>query len=52
MAAALAVMVRTTLPEFRRIDPSARIVLLDMANRVLGTLPRTSAAGKHLRNWG
>src|SRR6266436_4644269 len=39
MAAALAVMVQTTLrSQFRRIDPlSARIVLVDMANRVLGT---------------
>ena len=39
MAAALAVMARTTLrSEFKRIDPlSARIVLVDMANRVLGT---------------
>jgi NADH dehydrogenase FAD-containing subunit len=39
MAAALAVMVHTTLrSEFRRIDPlSARIVLVDMGNRVLGT---------------
>src|SRR5712692_830719 len=38
MAGALAVLVRTTLrSEFRRIDPSsARIVLVDMANRVLG----------------
>jgi NADH dehydrogenase FAD-containing subunit len=39
MASAIAVLVRTTLrSEFRRIDPtSARIVLVDMANRVLGT---------------
>lgn len=39
MAAALAVMVQTTLrSQFRRIDPlSTRIVLVDMANRVLGT---------------
>ena len=39
MAAALAVMVQTSLrSQFRRIDPlSARIVLVDMANRVLGT---------------
>src|SRR6266567_7192338 len=38
MAGALAVLVRSTLKsEFRRIDPtSARIVLVDMANRVLG----------------
>src|SRR5271169_5868433 len=39
MAGALAVFVRTSLKsEFRRIDPaSARIVLVDMAPRVLGT---------------
>src|ERR1043166_6431986 len=39
LAAALAILVRTTLrSEFRRIDPlSARIVLIDRANRVLGT---------------
>jgi NADH dehydrogenase len=39
MAGALAVLVRTSLKsEFRRIDPaSARIVLVDMAPRVLGT---------------
>jgi NADH dehydrogenase len=38
LAAALAILVQTTLrSEFRRIDPlSARIVLVDMANRVLG----------------
>jgi hypothetical protein len=52
MAAALAVMVRTTLySEFRRIDPlSARIVLVDMANRVLGTFAEdlSEAAKKHL----
>ncbi len=38
MAGALAVLVRSTLrSEFRRIDPaSARIVLIDMAPRVLG----------------
>jgi NADH dehydrogenase len=49
MAAALAVMVRTTLrSQFRRIDPlSARIVLVDMANRVLGTFAdNISAAAK------
>ena len=41
MAGALAVLVRSTLrSEFRRIDPaSARIVLIDMAPRVLGTFP-------------
>jgi NADH dehydrogenase FAD-containing subunit len=39
MAGALAVLVRTSLrSEFRRIDPaSARIVLVDMAPRVLGS---------------
>src|SRR5262249_28472729 len=39
MASAIAVLVRNTLrSEFRRIDPtSARIVLLDMGSRVLGT---------------
>jgi NADH dehydrogenase FAD-containing subunit len=39
MAGAIAVLVRSTLrSEFRRIDPtSARIVLVDMASRVLGT---------------
>jgi NADH dehydrogenase FAD-containing subunit len=39
MAGALAVLVRTTLKsEFRRVRPeSARIILLDMAPRVLGT---------------
>src|SRR6266853_1753398 len=39
MAGALAVLVRRTLrSEFRRVDPaSARIVLVDMAPRVLGT---------------
>ena len=56
MAAALAVMVRTTLhSEFRRIDPlSARIILLDMANRVLGTFAEglSEAARKHLEQLG
>jgi len=39
MAGAIAVLVRTTLrSEYRRIDPtSARILLVDMASRVLGT---------------
>jgi NADH dehydrogenase len=49
MAAALAVLVRTTLrSEFRRIDPaSARILLLDAAPKVLGTFaPDLSAAAK------
>src|SRR5712691_3672150 len=56
MAAALAVMVRTTLhSEFRRIDPlSARIVLVDMANRVLGTFaePLSQAAKRRLEELG
>jgi NADH dehydrogenase len=43
MAAAIAVLVRNTLKsDYRRIDPtSARIVLLDMASRVLGTFPES-----------
>jgi NADH dehydrogenase len=56
MAAALAVMVRTTLrSEFRRIDPlSARIVLVDMAKRVLGTFAEdlSEAARKRLDKLG
>jgi len=56
MAAALAVMVRTTLrSEFRRVDPlSARIVLVDMANRILGTFAEdlSEAARKHLEQLG
>lgn len=41
MASAIAVMVRSTLKsEFRRIDPTAaRILLVDMSPRVLGTFP-------------
>jgi len=49
MAGALAVFVRTTLKsDFRRIDPaSARIVLVDMAPRVLGPFSESlSAAAK------
>ena len=49
MAGALAVLVRTTLKsDFRRIDPaSARIVLVDMASRVLPPFPeRLSKAAK------
>jgi len=43
MAGAIAVLVRNTLKsEFRRIDPeSTRIILLDMAPRVLGPFPET-----------
>src|SRR5262249_40509697 len=56
MAAALAVMVRTTLrSEFRRIDPLAtRIVLVDMANRVLGAFSEkiSSAAKRRLERLG
>src|ERR1700690_1297891 len=56
MAAALGVMVRKTLrSEFRRIDPlSARIVLVDMGNRVLGTFAEdlSEAAKKHLEELG
>jgi NADH dehydrogenase len=56
MAAALAVMVRTTMgSEFRRVDPlSARIVLVDMASRVLGTFADdlSEAARKHLEQLG
>src|SRR5437870_6183750 len=56
MAAALAVLVRSTLQiEFRRIDPtSARIILVDMANRVLGTFSEglSEAARKHLEQLG
>jgi NADH dehydrogenase len=56
MAAALAVLVRTTLrSDFRRIDPTkARIVLIDAAPKVLGTFaPDLSAeAQKHLEKLG
>jgi NADH dehydrogenase FAD-containing subunit len=52
MASAIAVLVRSTLKsEFRRIDPaSARIVLVDMAPRVLGTFSQdlSEAAKKQL----
>jgi NADH dehydrogenase len=50
LSAALAVLVRSTLKtEFRRIDPAtARIVLVDMAPRVLGTFAlELSEAAKH-----
>ena len=56
MAGALAVLVRTTLrSEFRRIDPrSARIVLIDMAPRVLGTFAESLsiAAKRRLERLG
>ena len=56
MAGALGVLVRTTLKrDFRRIDPaSARIVLVDMAPRVLGAFsePLSQAAKRRLDNLG
>jgi NADH:ubiquinone reductase (H+-translocating) len=56
MAGALAVLVRSTLKsEFRRIDPaSARIVLVDMAPRVLPTFPEdlSKAAKERLEKLG
>jgi NADH dehydrogenase len=56
MAGALAVLVRNTLrSEFRRFDPaSARIVLVDMSDRVLGPFaPDLSRAAKeHLEKLG
>ena len=56
MAAAIAVLVRNSLrSEFRRIDPtSARIVLLDMAPRILGTFaePLSQAAKSRLEDLG
>jgi len=56
MAAAIAVLVRNSLrSEFRRIDPmSARIVLIDMAPRVLGTFSEnlSSKAKKRLESLG
>src|SRR5579862_3935962 len=56
LTAALAVMVRSTLKsEFRRIDPSsARVVLVDMADRVLGAFSKTlsDAAEARLRSLG
>src|SRR5213595_3221771 len=46
MAGALAILVRSTLPsEFRRIDPTlARILLIDMAPRVLGPFAESLSA--------
>jgi NADH dehydrogenase FAD-containing subunit len=56
MAGAIAVLVRTTLrSQFRRIDPlSARVVLVDMGNRVLGTFSESlsEAARKRLEKLG
>jgi len=56
MAGALAVLVKTTLKSnFRRIDPaSARVVLVDMAPRVLGPFSEhlSQAAKQRLENLG
>lgn len=56
MAGAIAGLVRTTLrAQFRRIDPlSARIVLVDTANRVLGSFTEelSAAARKRLERLG
>jgi NADH:quinone reductase (non-electrogenic) len=56
MAGALAVLVRTSLrTQFRRIDPTAaRIVLVDMASRVLGTFAEdvSEAAKRRLQRLG
>src|ERR1700751_5312101 len=51
MASAIAVMVRTTLrKDFRRIDPrAARIVLVDMGRRPLGTFAETLSEAARLR---
>src|SRR2546428_10233128 len=51
MAGALAILVRATLrSEFRRIDPSlARIVLVDMAPRVLGPFAESLSAAAQTR---
>ena len=51
MAGALAILVRSTLPsEFRRIDPTlARIVLIDMAPRVLGPFAESLSAAAQTR---
>ena len=51
MAGALAVLVQTTFrSEFRRIDPrSARIVLVDMAPRVLGTFAESLSVAAQAR---
>jgi len=56
MAGAIAVLVRQSLrSEFRRIDPtSARIILVDAGNRVLGAFPETLAlaAARRLEKLG
>jgi len=56
MASAIGVLVRKTLrSEFRRVDPSSvRVVLVDMAPRVLGTFPQelSFAARRRLEDLG
>ena len=56
MAGAIAVLVRSTLrSEFRRIDPSAaRVVLVDMGSRILGTFGQelSQAAKTQLESLG
>jgi len=56
MAGALAILVRTALrSEFRRIDPTlARVILIDMASRVLGTFSEklSAAARRQLEKLG
>jgi NADH dehydrogenase len=56
MASAIALLIRNTLEsEYRRVDPeSARIVLLDMAPRVLGTFDEklSQAAKERLESLG
>ena len=56
MSGAIAILVGSTLKsDFRRIDPAlARIVLVDMANRVLGTFSEdlSAAAQKRLESLG
>ena len=56
MAGAIAMLIRSTVKEeFRRIDPAlARIVLVDMANRVLGNFSEdlSEAAKKRLESLG
>jgi NADH dehydrogenase FAD-containing subunit len=51
MAGALAILVRSTLrSEFRRVDPaSARIVLIDMGPRVLGSFAESLSAAAQKR---
>jgi len=51
MAGALAILVRSTLrSEFRRVDPTqARIVLIDMAPRVLGAFAESLSAAARTR---